>query len=158
MVIANNQNITTTQSSVMAEVKERAEYIRERYILNAKQNKEGFVVLEPWEKIDENTQKYFEALDYTIIRTKQGVIIVWGEKWKKEFYKDIKRKKLIYKISISIFITSLILLLCQLYLGINEIGNMIILCGIFYTGVLALMHCAIQYSDKIYITPLKEKE
>ena len=154
MVIANEQNITTTQSVV----KERAEYIRERYILNAKKNKEGFVVLEPWEKMDENIQKYFETLDYTIIRTKQSVIIVWEDKWKKEFYKDIKRKRLIYKISLSIFITSLFLLLCQLYLGINGIGNMIILCGIFYTGVLALMHCAIQYSDKIYITPLKGKE
>lgn len=141
------------ENAVSVELKEKVDYIRRRYITKAKQNGDGFVVLDPWEKFDEDMIKYFENIGYTIVQRKNGCMIVWNPVWEMIFRKDVKKKKRIYKISIKIFLASILLLLYQLYVGIDSKENMIIVIGIFYTGVLALVHCAIQYNDKIYITP-----
>ena len=148
--------VMTRKDVVSAEIKERVEYIQKRYITNAKQNGDGFVILNPWEKFEADMVQYFENMDYTIVQRKKGCMIVWDAKWKEIFWKEAKKKKIIYKISVSIFLASIALLLYQLYIGINNKENIIIFGGIFYIGVLSLVYYAIQYDDKTYITPPKE--
>lgn len=149
--------VNKKENAISTPIREQADYIQKRYIINAKENGEGFVTLASWEKFDENIKKYFEDLGYIIVQTKKECSIVWDQKWEKYFREEAEKKKIIYKVSASIFVLCLAILMYQLYMGIKNAVDVAIIAGVFYAGKLALVNYILQYDDETYITQHKEK-
>lgn len=145
------------ENAISSKIRQQADYIQKRYIINAKENDEGFVTLASWEKFDEDVKKYFEDLGYIIVQTKKECSIVWDSKCEKYFREEAKNKKIIYKVSVSIFVLCLAILIYQLYVGLKKVEDMALVAFVFYVGKIALVNYVLKYDDETYITQLREK-